>query len=135
MDKIKQLLIVLTICMTLAGSVVLLYFLDPNFIPDAYRITSMIIVVSWAFFIVPSLLFDVQLARKYFEDKSPENAVRDGARIGVIAGFGGIIVSSLLVSPITGILWYVHTIKKIVLSKKNKDRYSGSSNENDIFNI
>ncbi len=50
MNKIKRLLIVLTICITLAGLVVLLYFLDPTFVPDAYRITSMVIVVSWAFF-------------------------------------------------------------------------------------
>ena len=121
MNKIKQLLIVLTICITLAGSAVLLYLLDQTFILDAYRVTSMVIVVSWAFFIIPSMLFSVQFAVKYFEGKSPEHAFRDGARIGVIVGFGGILVSSLLVSPITGILWYIDTVKKIVLSKKNKN--------------
>ncbi len=133
MNKLKQLLIVLTICIALAGSVVLLYLLDPTFIPDAYRVTSMVIVVSWAFFIIPSMLFDVQLATKYFEGKSPEHAFRDGVRIGVIMGFGGIIVLSLLVSPITGIVWYIQTVKKLVLSKKNKNQYSDNSNENDIF--
>ena len=122
MNKIKQLLIVLTICITLAGSAVLLYLLDQTFILDAYRVTSMVIVVSWAFFIIPSMLFGVQFAVKYFEGKSPEHAFRDGARIGVIVGFGGILVSSLLVSPITGILWYIDTVKKIVLSKKNKNQ-------------
>ena len=132
MNKIKQLLIVLTICITLAGSAVLLYLLDPTFIPDAYRITSMVIVVSWAFFIIPSILFGVQSAVKYFGGKSPEHAFRDGVRIGVIAGLGGIVVASLLVSPITGILWYIHTVKKIVLSKKNKMQ-SDNSDENDIF--
>ena len=135
MNKIKQLLIVLTICMTLAGLAVLLYLLDPTFIPDAYGVTSMVIVVSWAFFIIPSMLFGVQLAIKYFEGKSPEHAFRDGVRIGVIVGFGGILLLSLLVSPITGILWYIHIVKKIVLSKKNKKQYSDNSNENDIFNI
>ena len=135
MNKIKQLSIVLTISITLAGLVVLLYFLDPTFIPDAYRVLSMVIVVSWAFFIIPSILFDVQLAIKYFGGKSPEHAFRDGVRIGVIAGFGGILISSLLVSPITGILWYIHTVKKIVLSKKNQNQYPDNPNENDIFNI
>ena len=134
MNKIKQLLIVLTIGIALAGSVVLLYLLDPTFIPDAYRITSMVIVVSWAFFIIPSILFDVQWAIKYFDGKSPEYAFRDGVRIGVIFGFGGILVSSLLVSPITGILWYVQTVKKIVSSKKNQNQHSDNSNDNDIFN-
>ena len=134
MNKIKQLLIVLMICIILAGSAVLLYLLDPAFIPDAYRVVSMIIVVSWAFFIIPSILFDVQFAIKYFESKSPEYAFKDGVRIGVIAGFGGILVLSLLVSPITGILWYIHTVKNIVLSKKNKNQNSDTSNENDIFN-
>ena len=134
MSEIKQLLIVLTICIALVGLAVLLYLLDPTFIPDAYRVTSMVIVVSWAFFIIPSMLFDVQLAIKYFDGKSPEHAFRDGVRIGVIVGLGGILVLSLLVSPITGILWYIHTVKKIVLSKKNKNQYSDNSNENDIFN-
>ena len=134
MSEIKQLLIVLTICIALVGLAVLLYLLDPTFIPDAYRVTSMVIVVSWVFFIIPSMLFDVQLAIKYFDGKSPEHAFRDGVRIGVIVGLGGILVLSLLVSPITGILWYIHTVKKIVLSKKNKNQYSDNSNENDIFN-
>ena len=134
MNKIKQLLIVLTVCIALAGFAVLLYLLDPNFIPDAYRVTSMVIVVSWAFFIIPSTLFGVQLAIKYFGGKSPAHAFQDGVRIGVIMGFGGILASSLLVSPITGILWYVDTVKKIVLSKKNKNQDPDNSNENDIFN-
>ncbi len=59
MKKIRQLLIVLIICITLAGLTVLLYLLDPAFIPDAYRLTSMVIVVSWIFFLIPSMLFDV----------------------------------------------------------------------------
>ena len=134
MNKIKQLLIVLTICIILAGSAVFLCLLDPNFTPDAYRVASMVLVVSWAFFIVPSMLFGVQLATKYFEGKSPEHAFRDGVRIGVILGFGGILVLSLLVSPITGILWYIHTVKIIVLSKKNKNQSSDDPNENDFFN-
>ena len=124
----------MTICVILAGSAVLLYLLDPTFIPDAYRVTSMVIVVSWAFFIIPSVLLGVQSAIKYFEGKSPEHAFRDGVRIGVIMGFGGILLLCLLVSPITGILWYIHTLKEIILSKKNKNQYSGNSNENDIFN-
>ena len=133
MSKIKQLSIVLTISIILAGFVILLYLIDPDFVPDAYRIISMVIVVSWAFFIIPSILFGLRLAKKYFEGKSPEHAFRDGARIGVVLGFGGFVVLSLLVSPITGILWYINTIKNIVLSKKNKDKYSDNSNEDDIF--
>ena len=135
MNKIKQLLIVLAICIILAGAIVLLYLLDPAFIPDAYRVTSMAIVVSWAFFIIPSVLFAVQWAAKYFGGKSPEHAFRDGVRIGVILGFGGILVSSLLVSPVTGILWYIQTVKKIVISKKNKDQNHDNQNENDIFDL
>ena len=134
MNKIKQLLIVLTICFALAGSAVLLYLLDPTFIPDAYRVTSMVIVVSWAFFIIPSMLFGAQLAKKYFAGKSPEQAFRNGVRIGVIAGFGGMLVLCLLVSPITGILWYGYTVKTIVLSKKNKNKNSDNPDENDSFN-
>ena len=93
----------------------------------------MVIVVSWAFFIVPSMLFGVQLAIKYFAGKSPEHAFRDGVRIGVILGFGGMLVLSLLVSPVMGTLWYIHTVKTIVLSKKNKNQHSDYPDENDIF--
>ena len=71
MNKIKHLLIVLTICIALAGLAVLLYLLDPTFISDAYRVTSMIIVVSWAFFIIPSMLFDVQIGNKIFRRQIP----------------------------------------------------------------
>ena len=135
MGRIKQFLIILTISIVLAGTVVLLYLLDSSFIPDVYRITSMVIVVFWAFFIIPTVLFGVQLAIKYFGGKSPAQAYRDGVRIGVIVGFGGILVACLLVSPITGILWYIHTVKEIVLSKKNKDQASDSSDENDPFDL
>ena len=134
MNKLKQLIIILTICLTLAGLTVLLYLIDPSFIPDAYRVTSMVIVVCWAFFIIPSILFDVQLATKYFEGKTPEQAFSEGARIGVIFGFGGIILLSLIVSPVTGVLWYINIVKIIVLSKKDKNQFSDSSNEDDIFN-
>ena len=133
MKKIKQLLIVLTICVALAGLFVFLYFIDPSFIPDAYTVTSMVIVVCWAFFIAPSILFDVQLAIKYFGGKSPEQAFSAGVRIGVILGFGGILVASLLASPITGILWYIDTIKKIVEANRSQNQDADNPNENDIF--
>ena len=75
------------------------------------------------------------MAKKYFEGKSPEHAFRDGVRIGVILGGGGFVVLSLLVSPITGILWYVQTVKEIVSSKKNKNKSSDNSNADDVFDI
>ena len=135
MNKTEQLLIVLTISIALAGLAVLLYLLDPTFIPDAYRITSMVIVVSWAFFITPSMLFDAQLAKNYFKGKSPEHAFKDGVHIGVILGFVGVIVLSLLVSPVTGIMWYIRTVRKIAISKKNKNQCSDISDKNDIYDI
>ena len=134
MREIKRLLIVLTISIVLAGSVVLLFLLDPTFIPDAYRVASMVIVGLWAFFIIPTILFGVEFAKKYFEGKSPEHAFRGGVRVGVILGGSGIIVLSLLVSPITGILWYITTVKNIVLSKKTKNEHPDNSDANDIFN-
>lgn len=79
------------------------------------------------------MLFGAQLAKKYFAGKSPEQAFRDGVHIGVIAGFGGMLVLCLLVSPITGILWYGYTVKTIALSKKNKNQNSDKPDENDSF--
>ena len=54
-------------------------------------------------------------------------------RIGVILGFGGILVASLLASPITGILWYIDTIKKIVEANRSQNQDADNPNENDIF--
>lgn len=133
MSKIKQFLIVLPICFVLAGLAVLIYLLDPMFVPDLYRVTSMVIVVSWAFFIVPSLLFDVKLVNDYFRGKTPESAFRSGARIGVILGIGGMIVLCLLLSPIGGTIWFVQTIKQIIASVKRKKE--AKPNESDIFDI
>ena len=76
----------------------------------------------------------MQFAIKYFEGKSPEHAFRDGVRVGVILGSGGFLVLSLLVAPIAGILWNIDAVKNIVLSNKNKDQSSDSSDEHNIFN-
>ena len=113
----------------------MLYLLDPTFVPDAYRVASMAIVVCWAFFIIPSILFGVRSARKYFEGRSPEHAFSDGVRFGVIVGFGGMIVLSLLISPIAGILWYIQTVKQIVTEKRSKKQRSDDSDVNDVFDV
>lgn len=133
MNKIKQLLTVLPICLALAGLAVLIYLLDPTFIPDLYRVASMVIVVLWAFFIIPSLLFDVKLAIDYFGGKTPEQAFRNGAHIGVILGFGGLIVLCLIFSPIGGTIWFIQTIKQIIISIKQKKEAKLS--ESEIFDI
>lgn len=133
MNKIKQLLIVFPICLVLAGLTVLIYLLDPTFAPDLYRVTSMVIVVLWAFFIIPSLLLVVKLAIDYFEGKTPEHAFRNGARIGVVLGIGGLIILCLLFSPIGGTIWFIQTIKQIIVSIKQKKETK--SNESDIFDI
>lgn len=133
MSKIKQLLIVFPICLVLAGLAVLIYLLDPTFAPDLYRVASMVIVVSWAFFIVPALLFDVKLAIDYFEGKTPEHAFRRGVLIGVVLGIGGLIILFLLFSPIGGTIWFIQTIKQINVSIKQKK--DTKSNESDIFDI
>ena len=113
MSKLKQILIVFPICLVLAGLAMLIYLLDPMFAPDLYRVTSMVIVVLWAFFIVPSLLFDIKLAKDYFEGKSPELSFRIGMRIGVVFGIGGLIILCLIVSPLGGTIWFVQTVKQI----------------------
>ena len=133
MNKIKQLLIVLPFCFLLAGFAVLLYLLDPTFVPDLYRVTSMVIVDLWAFFIIPALLFDVKLAKDYFAGKTPEYAFRNGARIGVVFGIGGLIILCLICSPVGGIIWFIQTVKQINVSTKQKKETK--SNEPDIFDI
>lgn len=62
--KVKSLLIVFPLSFLFAGLAVLCYLLDPAFVPDAYRVSSMILVVLWCFFIIPTILFAVQWIKK-----------------------------------------------------------------------
>lgn len=133
MWKGKQLLIVLPVGCILAGTVVLAYLLDPSFITDFYRLTSMIIAVVWAFFLVPSILFAVAMGKRYFSKKSPQEAFRVGILAGAL-GYGGLFALCLLVSPVTGTMWYVFAIKEIA-SEKAKNASEQHSSDDDIFQI
>ncbi len=133
MRKGKQLFIVLPIGCTLAGIVVGAYFLDPTFVADFYRLTSMIIATLWAFFILPSVLFAIAEGKRYFLRKSPEEAFRIGVFIGVI-GFGGLFALCLLASPVTGMMWYVFAIREAIAAEKEK-KAEKSRKDDDIFDL
>lgn len=133
MDKLKHLLIVFFICFILAGLAVLLCLLDPTFEPDKYHVVSMVIIILWAFFIVPSVLFIVKCAYNYFGSKSDEQAFRSGVCIGVILGFSGLVILCLFFSFVMGPIWFVQSIREIALSAKQKKQ--AKSDGSDIFDI
>lgn len=136
MKKLTQLLLVLPVCFLLAGLAVMCYLLDPAFIPDLYRISSMVVVVAWAFFIVPSLLFEAKAAIEYFKGETNEQAFRSGARIGVVFGLGGLLILCLLFSPVTGTIWFVQTIDRVVSDMKEKKRASKKEkDDSDVFDV
>ncbi len=135
MSKVKQLFIIFPLCFILAGLAVLLFLLDPAFIPDLYRITSMVIVVLWAFFIIPSLLFDINMIIERSKNETFEQSFRSGVRVGVFFGFGGLIILSFIISPLTGTMWFVQTIKAATAIKKKKELSEKPTETPDIFDI
>lgn len=134
--KIKQLSIVLPLSFILASLAILSSLLDPYFVPDLYRISSLIILTLWAFFITPTILFAINWIKETCENETPEQAFRSGARIGVFFGIGGIVLLCLLVSPVVGTIWFAQTIKEISVNvKANKKRTENSTDNSEIFDI
>lgn len=126
--QVKSLLIVLPICLVLAGLTIFLCFLDSTFVID-YLIIVIILSV-WAFFIVPSVFYAIDWAKMRLKDAKPEQSFRIGYAWGDV-----IFLLLIIIAPITGILWFVKTIKEIVLSGKNKNHIENSEIEEDIFNL
>lgn len=126
--QVKSLLIVLPLCLVLAGLTIFLCFLDPTFVID-YLIIAIILSV-WAFFIVPSVFYAIDWAKMCLKDTNPEQSFRIGYVWGDL-----IFLLLIIIAPVTGILWFVKTIKEIVLSGKNKNHIENSEIEEDIFNL
>lgn len=136
MSKVKQLLIVLPICIVLAGLAVLLYLLDPEFAPDFYRISSMVLITACAFFITPACLFAVKAAKEYFERATFEESFRNGMHLGLYFGFFGLLILCFLLSPVMGTIWFVQSIGEASSSiKEKKVRSKKSTDVSDIFDL
>lgn len=127
--KAKQLLIVLFFSFVLAGLSILSSLLDPTFVPDLYRISSLVILTLWALFIIPTILFAINWIKESCEKATYEQAFYDGARIGVCLGFGGIVILCFLLSPVVGTIWFIQTIKEISSSIKAKRKQSEHSTD------
>lgn len=131
MRKVTQLWIVLPCSLAFTALVLVAYFLDPSYVSDFYILTSMIIAVLWAFFIVPSVLFAIILAKRFFQDKPEEEIYRVSFRIGMIFGYGGLFALCLIASPVMGTMWYIFTIKEIAAAEREKRQ----TPDDDIFDI
>lgn len=135
MSKVKQLLIVIPICIILAGLAVLLYLLDPTFEPDFYHISSLIIVTVFAFFITPSCIFAFTAAKEYYKNETFEQSFRSGVRLGLYFGLAGLIILGIIVSPVTGTMWFVQTTKEIISHTKEKKEQTNKADGSEIFDI
>ena len=118
MRKVTQLWIVLPCSLAFTALVLVAYFLDPSY-------------VLWAFFIVPSVLFAIILAKRFFQDKPEEEIYRVSFRIGMIFGYGGLFALCLIASPVMGTMWYIFTIKEIAAAEREKRQ----TPDDDIFDI
>lgn len=136
---VKSLLTVVPICFVLAGTVVTLYLVDPKFEPTASVILSMTVATIWAFFIVPSLPCAINLVRQYFEKLNGRQnfaqAFYIGFNIGYALGSGlGVLLFLLLLamSPISGTMWFIQTVKALIASKRAQNN---KPDESDVFDI
>lgn len=132
--KVKSLLIVLPLSFLLAGLTILCYLLDPAFEPDAYRVSSLVIVSIMVFFIIPTILFAIRWIQKICEKNTFEQGLRSGLLIGLLLGIGGIIILCFLASPVVGTIWYVQTMKEISSTIKEK-RAERAADKPDVFDI
>lgn len=135
MSKLKQLLLVLPLCLILAGFAVTLYLLDPTFEPDFYRITSMVIVTICAFFLPPSIAFAINYTKQLSQGQTFEESFKGGVRIGLYFGIAGLFILSFLVSPVTGGIWFAKTIQATASSIKAKKSHTNDFKEKNIFDI
>lgn len=133
-NKAKSLLIVLPFSFLLAGLTILCYLLDPAFEPDAYRVSSLVIVSIMVFFIIPTILFAIRWIQKICEKNTFEQGLRCGLLIGLLLGIGGIIILCFLASPVVGTIWYIQTIKEINSTIKEK-RAERAADKPDVFDI
>lgn len=108
--KIKLLLIVLLSSFMLAGLVVLIYLLDPTFVPNLYSIFSLVYITLCAFFIIPTLCFLFSWVKKKYEEMTLEQSFRNGVFIGLY--LVSVAILCFLFSPLIGSIWYIETIKE-----------------------
>lgn len=120
----KALLSVIPACFLLSGTTVGLCFLSSDFV--AY-FTVCVVVLALSFFIVPSFMFALGMAKKYLANITFAQSFRMGYL------WGGLIFLLLfLCAPISGILWFVETVYALnAYLKQKKDKEN--NRDKDIF--
>ncbi len=126
--RLKLFLIVMLTCFALAGLSVGLCFLDNSFGVDKALIVGFIGV--WAFFIVPSVFYAIDWAKKLFNTVDPEQSFKVGYLFGDL-----IFLFLIIIAPVSGLLWFVKTIKSIAATKRTNAVESPETNTEDIFDI
>lgn len=129
---LKSLLIVIPFSFALAGLTVALCLLSPDFEPTANIIVTTVLLTVWAFFAIPSLPFIFEYAKDYLNKFD----FAQGFRIGYLLGCGWgivIVLFQLFISPITGTVWIVRTVKAY---KNDRRKLKNKSPEpTDIFEV
>lgn len=126
--QLKSLLIVVPICLILAGLTVFLCLLDSTF--DSGKIIIAVVLSVWAFFIVPAVLYSISWATLHLNNADPARSFRIGYLWGDL-----LFLFLIIVAPVSGVLWFIKTIKNIVLSGRNDKHIDHSEIETeDIFN-
>lgn len=106
----KLLLIVVPICFALAALLVGLCFLDKS--TDADKTVMTVVLGVWAFFIVPSVFYAIGWAKKLFNNADPQKSFQVGYLFGNL-----IFLLLIFIAPVSGVLWFVTTVKKMLSSK------------------
>jgi len=108
---------------------------DPEFEANLYIVASTVLLAVVAFFIVPACLFAVGRVKNYFRNLTFEQSFRLGYYFG--CGWGVVMfLFFLLISPVTGTVWFVQTIKEIKSTTASSRKLRTKSKDNDdLFNL
>ena len=107
---LKRLLIVIPVCFLLAGAALLSCLLDAE--RDTGKTVGYVILILWAFFLVPAYVYTAIWAKGYFERLNMAQAFCLGYVWGGLA-----FILPLICAPILGILWIADEI--IALHNRN----------------
>ena len=125
--QIKSLLIALGLSIVAAGATAYLCYLDSAFFTGKTVISVLLTV--WVFFLVPSFVFAIEKAKRYFNDADPAHSFRVGFVWGDL-----IILFLVIIAPISGVLWYFEEINssvKLYKYRKKTDLYDIFSDKKD----
>lgn len=120
--RVKNFLIVTLVSFLLAGTCIFLSLNNPeldsykNIYVSILKFCGDIVMILYAFFIVPAFIYALNYAKRYLEKLDVSQSFRLGYFFGEL-----FFVLIILATPVFGFLWYLGEIKEFIVYQKNKN--------------